>query len=251
MLPALLPLLFGGQVTSALVTAGANLVLVALAAFGFGFGVLAILTWALRRVAGQLAKSLLLLARAVPLLLLFAVVLFLTTEMWQTFAADRRRVAGRGGRAAGRGRDAVPARAPAARGRGARARGGQRAAAHAPQRLNVGLVMLVSQGLQVLIVSVAIGAFFVAFGLLVVGPEQLQAWIQTDGHRVGPRALGLTLELLRVSAAIAALSGLYYAIAVLTDATYREEFLEEITVEMRETFAARVEYLARRATVRP
>jgi hypothetical protein len=36
--PALLPLLFGGQVTSALVTAGANLVLVALAAFGFGFG---------------------------------------------------------------------------------------------------------------------------------------------------------------------------------------------------------------------
>ena len=119
------------------------------------------------------------------------------------------------------------------------------------QRLNVGLVMLVSQGLQVLIVSVAIGAFFVAFGLLVVGPEQLQAWIQTDGHRVGPRALGLTLELLRVSAAIAALSGLYYAIAVLTDATYREEFLEEITAEMRETFAARVEYLARRATVGP
>ena len=42
-----------------------------------------------------------------------------------------------------------------------------------------------------------------------------------------------------MSAAIAALSGLYYAIAVLTDATYREEFLEEITVEMRETFAAR------------
>ena len=111
--------------------------------------------------------------------------------------------------------------------------------------------MLVSQGLQVLIVSVAVGAFFVAFGLLVIGPEQLQAWIQTDGHRVGPRALGLTLELLRVSAAIAALSGLYYAIAVLTDATYREEFLEEITVEMRETFAARVEYLAHRATVRP
>ncbi len=54
-----------------------------------------------------------------------------------------------------------------------------------------------------------------------------------------------------MSAAIAALSGLYYAIAVLTDATYREEFLEEITVEMRATFAARVEYLAHRATVRP
>jgi hypothetical protein len=61
--------------------------------------------------------------------------------------------------------------------------------------------------------------------------------------------LGLTLELLRVSAAIAALSGLYYAIAVLTDATYRGEFLEELTAEMRATFVDRVEYLALRATV--
>jgi hypothetical protein len=248
-LPALLPLLFGGQVTSALVTAGANLVLVALAAFGFGFGLLAILTWALRRVAGQLAKSLLLLARAVPLLLLFAVVLFLTTEMWQTFAEiDDESLVAVAALLVAVGTLFLLVRLPR------EVEALEREAGSGPpltraQRLNVGLVMLVSQGLQVLIVSVAIGAFFVVFGLIVVGPEQLQAWIQTDGHRVGPRALGLTLELLRVSAAIAALSGLYYAIAVLTDATYREEFLEEITVEMRETFAARVEYLARLATV--
>ena len=250
-LPALLPLLFGGQVTSALVTAGANLVLVALAAFGFGFGLLAILTWALRRVAGQLAKSLLLLARAVPLLLLFAVVLFLTTEMWQTFGEiETVSLVAVAALLVAVGTLFLLVRLPR------EVQALEREAGAGPpltsaQRLNVGLVMLVSQGLQVLIVSVAIGAFFVAFGLLVVGPEQLQAWIQTDGHRVGPRALGLTLELLRVSAAIAALSGLYYAIAVLTDATYREEFLEEITAEMRETFAARVEYLAHRATVRP
>lgn len=98
--------------------------------------------------------------------------------------------------------------------------------------------------------SVAVGAFFVAFGLLAVGPDVREAWIQTTGHHIGPRGLGLTLELLRVSAVIAWLSGLYYAIAVLTDATYREEFLEEITGEMRETFAARVAYLARLDTVR-
>jgi hypothetical protein len=52
------------------------------------------------------------------------------------------------------------------------------------------------------------------------------------------------VELLRVAAAIAAFSGLYYAIAVLTDATYREEFLSELTDEMRASFAARVSYLA-------
>jgi hypothetical protein len=54
-------------------------------------------------------------------------------------------------------------------------------------------------------------------------------------------------ELLRVSAAIAAFSGLYYAIAVLTDSTYREEFLNEVTDEMRATFVARAEYLAARS----
>ncbi len=59
---------------------------------------------------------------------------------------------------------------------------------------------------------------------------------------VGER-VQVTEELLRVSSGIAAFSGLYYAIAVLTDATYREEFLDEITGEMRETFRARAEYL--------
>ena len=174
-LPALLPLLFGGQVTSALVTAAANLVLVALAAFGFGFGLFAILTWAVRRVAGQLAKSLLLLARAVPLLLLFAVVLFLTTEMWQTFAQiDDASLAAVAALLVAVGTLFLLVRLPR------EVEALEREAGSGPpltraQRLNVGLVMLVSQGLQALIVSVAIGAFFVAFGLLVVGPEQLQA----------------------------------------------------------------------------
>jgi hypothetical protein len=250
-LPALLPLLFGGQLTSALVTAGANVVLVALAAFGFGFGLLAILTWALRRVAGQLAASLLLLARAVPLLLLFAVVLFLTTEMWQTFAdLDDASLAGVAALLVAVGTLFLLVRLPR------EVEALEREAGAGPpltraQRLNVGLVMLVSQGLQVLVVSVAVGAFFVAFGLLAVDPAVRDAWAGTTGHRVGPHELGLTVQLLRVSAAIAALSGLYYAIAVLTDATYREEFLEEITGEMRATFADRAEYLARRATVAP
>ena len=36
------------------------------------------------------------------------------------------------------------------------------------QRFNVGLVMFVSQGLQVLVVAFLVGAFFVAFGVLAV-----------------------------------------------------------------------------------
>ena len=50
------------------------------------------------------------------------------------------------------------------------------------------------------------------------------------------------------SGAIAAFGGVYYAIAVLTDSTYREEFLEDIVGELRETFALRTEYLALRGS---
>ena len=52
-----------------------------------------------------------------------------------------------------------------------------------------------------------------------------------------------------MSAAIAALSGLYYAIAVMTDSTYRAEFVDELTDEMREIFAERAAYLRLRAAI--
>lgn len=63
------------------------------------------------------------------------------------------------------------------------------------------------------------------------------------------RELALTDQLVRLSVGLAAFSGLYYAIAVLNDKTYREEFLAELTAEMRETFLLRAEYLRRRRSV--
>ena len=120
------------------------------------------------------------------------------------------------------------------------------------QRLNVGMVLFVSQALQVLVVALAVGVFFVVFGLLAISDGVLEAWLGHGGHAIVDWTLfGIrvrpTEELLRVAAAIAALSGLYYAIAVLTDSTYREEFLDEVTGDMRETFADRSRYLALRA----
>jgi hypothetical protein len=111
--------------------------------------------------------------------------------------------------------------------------------------VNVGLVLFVSHALQVLVVSLAVGVFFVAFGLLATPASLLETWVgQPPDEVLTVGGVHLYAELLRVSAAIAAFSGLYYAIAVLTDATYREEFLSEIEVSMRATFAARTEYLA-------
>ena len=70
-----------------LVVLAGNLALLALVALTFGFGLGAIVVWSARRLGGQLAHSLLLLARAIPLLLFFSLVLFLTTEMWQVSAS--------------------------------------------------------------------------------------------------------------------------------------------------------------------
>lgn len=231
-----------------------NVALVALVAVLYGLGLGAIVVWAARRVAGQLARSFLLLARAVPLLLIFALVLFINTEMWQVFADRSTATLAAVGlllalvaiaflavrlpvEIARLERDVTtPATPPLRR----------------AQRANVGLVLLVSHGLQILVVTIAIGAFFVAFGTIAIDAEVLRAWIGGPGDAlvsvtVLDVPLRLTAELLRVAGAIAALSGLYYAIAVLTDSAYREEFLEEITAHMRTTFTARAEYLALRA----
>jgi hypothetical protein len=96
--------------------------------------------------------------------------------------------------------------------------------------------------------DLAVGAFFVALGLLVVDAGVLRSWIGSGGHvLLTVHFLGhdhiLTEELLRVSGAIAAFTGLYFAISMLTDEVYRREFLDELTGEMRDTFRARAEYV--------
>jgi hypothetical protein len=241
--PALLPLALNQQWVSALVTAGGNLLLLAVLYGAIGYGLVSILRWAGHRLVGQLATSLSLLIRAISLLLLFNVVLFINTEMWQTFAdLETWRVLGVAGLlvlvGALFGLVRMPREVSGLEADVQREVGGP--PLDTRERVNVGLVLFVSQSLQILTVTLAVWAFFVAFGLLTLSDAVIASWVGHDPHVY---ALGITTELLQVAGAIAALSGLYYAIAVQTDATYREEFLTEITDEMRGSFVARVEYL--------
>ncbi|MBI2690405.1 MAG: hypothetical protein HYX29_00455 [Solirubrobacterales bacterium] len=248
-IPALIPLIFNQQWVSALVTLAGNLLVLAVIYAVTAFGLLWILHWAGRRLFGQLAGSLALIARALPLLMLFSVVLFMTVEVWQVFADM-----GRGNliavgilfvlvgalflfvrlpREVDRIADSVDADAPSL-GRA--------------QRINVGLVLFVSQSLQVLLVTVAVGVFFALFGMIALSAELMQNWTGAGIDVIAEwRLVGVTFtlsdELIVVAGAVGVLSGLYYAIAVFTDGTYREEFLGEVTGEMRKTFAARAEYL--------
>ena len=254
-LPALLPLIFGGQVRSALVTAAGNTALLLLVYGVVGFGLISTLRWGSLRLLSELALSIATLARAIPLLLLFALVLFMTTEMWQVAAnASPGVLMLSGALLVGFGTLFLVAQLPAE----VRAIE-EDVAADRPlsrrQRLNVGTLMFVSHALQVLIVSAATGAFFAAFGALAVTAEVREAWLGTTGNVVvgfdflGERA-EVTEELLRVAGAIAAFSGLYYAIAVLTDQTSRAQFLDRLTRDLRDVVRARNRYLELRAGLR-
>ncbi|MBJ7457745.1 MAG: hypothetical protein JHD02_01015 [Thermoleophilaceae bacterium] len=248
--PALIPLIFNQQWLSALVTMLGNLALLGIIYAVTIFGLVSILRWAGRRLFGQLAGSLALIARALPLLMLFSVVLFMTTEVWQVFAEM-----GRGNLVAIAFLLVLVAalflavRLPREVDRIAESVGEDAPPLASAQRLNVGLVLFVSQSLQVLLVTAAVGVFFALFGMIAISSELTQTWTGGTPDLIASwRVLGVDLtlsdQLVTVSAAVAVLSGLYYAIAVFTDNTYREEFLGEVTGEMRETFAARAEYLA-------
>ena len=102
--------------------------------------------------------------------------------------------------------------------------------------------------MQVLTVSLLVAAFFVIFGLIAIPEGVRESWIGTAGDSIvaitiGGESFQLTTELLKVAAGLAAFTGLYFAIAMLTDSTYRDEFLEEVTAELRSVFAVRAEYL--------
>ena len=249
LVPAILPLIFGGQVGSALGTIAANLALLLLIYAVLGYGLVSIVSWVARRLLHQLLASLALLARAVPLLMIFALLAFMSTEMWQVFSlvSDGDLVAiallfvslGAGFLLARLPRELRTLEAEV--GDGARPLGTR-------QRRNVGLILFTSQAMQVLTVSLMVGAFFVLFGTIAINEQVREAWIGEAGNAlISIDLLGesfqITSELLKVASGLAAFTGLYFAIAMLTDSTYREEFLEEVTAELRSVFIVRDEYL--------
>jgi hypothetical protein len=254
LIPSLLPLMFGGQFLSSVVT------IVALAAFlgvvylVIGFGLLSILRWAGARLFSGLGSSLRTLVRAIPLLLFFSLLLFLTTEMWQVLAnAPRAYLGVVAALVLGLGAVFLLARVPREVSALERDAGAGGEPLSKLQRANVGLVLFVSQAVQVLFVGVGVALFFTILGAFTVSPTVLAEWIGSRGHTVWRFGLFghevvITQELLRVAGAIGAFSGLYYAITALIDPTYREEFTGEITNEMRSVFQDRTEYLRLRGT---
>jgi hypothetical protein len=277
LLVPVLDLLAGDQRLTGLNTLVANLVFVALIYLVTSYALLPITRWAAGRLWREVADVLGLLVRALPLLLLFVTFLFWTTEVWQVAASlDGPFLALTIALFVVVGIVFVVVRIP--REVGALAHfdswsdvfglvdGTPAAALPAPdgsnpsatpplgrrQWGNVGLVVLFTQGLQIVFVSVMLGVFFVGFGLLTITPATAAMWVGSPVHLLAERELwgrpvALTAELLQVAGFLTAFSGFYFTVYVLTDATYRKEFLEEVLVELRQAFAVRAVYLASRS----
>ncbi|GAB2630653.1 hypothetical protein [Kribbella swartbergensis] len=252
LLPALLPLATEGQVRQFFGIAFSNLVLVGMAYVVIGYGLIATTYWSLRRLAGDLANSIASMVRALPLLLVFSLVLFINTEMWQVFtgmpvAFILFSVAAftllstlflmvrlpRELDAIERDVDSGP---PLRR----------------LQRLNLSVSLVIRQWVQTLVVSTGVGLFFVAFGMLAITRHIYESWgIDPGGWSYDVQLLGhpmvISAGLAKVAVGIANFTGLYYSIALLTDSSYREEFLDTIAAELRDLFTARAEYLRLRA----
>jgi hypothetical protein len=281
--PALLPIVFGQQYASAGVTAAVNMVLVALVYFTTSYGVVPTVRWGIGKIGVQLEAISALLVRALPLLALFVTFFFLTAEVWQSAGITTGAPYWMAiGLFVAVGVFFVLMRMPAdlhelgtfstwgevgALVKGTPAEqsfddGGDPTAAitlSRRQRVNVVLVVLFSQAVQIVFVSVAVGLFFSVLGLMLVPRATIASWtgIEPDAlhvllsWHVGDRELLITDPTLRVAGFVTAFAGLQFTMSVLTDAHYRAEFREEVVGEIRQAFAVRAVYLDQRADAKP
>jgi hypothetical protein len=106
------------------------------------------------------------------------------------------------------------------------------------------LLMLASRQLvQAFVVGLALFAFFLILGLIVVTPETAEQWI---GAPPVPSVLLPTVPvaLLRNATLFAAFGSMYFAITSMSDAEHRRQFFAPIIDEVERTLAVRAVYLA-------
>jgi len=248
-LPGLLPVVFSGQLLFGFNTVLLNSALLLLVYLIIGFGVVSLVRWTGRRFFSQLGASLSVLVRAVPLLLFFSLVMFFTTEIWQVFTAP-----GPGAFWSAMALFVLLAmvflavRLPGV----VREVQDESAVGDVPlrrkERLNLAAVALISEMLQVTFVSAAIWLFYVVLGALLVSTAVRESWLVTPDDVIWSIAwFGDTVQvsesLLRVATGVAAFAGLYYAVTILVDSAYRDQFVDSLSEELRGTFRRRSEYL--------
>lgn len=247
-LPELLPIAFSGQFVFGVNTILVNAALVGLAYLVVGFGLISIVRWVGIRFFGQLGASVAVLVRAVPLLLFFSLVMFFTTEIWQVFTTTGSATYWTAiGTFVVLGFGFLSVRLPGV----VREVQADSQVGDVPlrrrERLNLAAVALISESLQVLFVSAAVWLFYVLLGTLLVSSDVRGAWLLHTNSVIWEIAwfgerVQVTWELVRVATGVAAFAGLYYAVTILVDTAYRDQFVDALGEQLRDTFERRSEY---------
>lgn len=270
----MLPLADTGSWTAAAATMPAfllaALVLIWLTYLGAG----SIGLWALRYASTQFGALGTLMSRALPLLML-TVVVFFTGELWQLSARMTRErlwqtigflaltavafmavtvrdelASLRDNRAEQHASAALLAGTPLADLIDGDA---PRPALRWPERLNVLLVMVVSQAIQVVFFTTGVFAFFMLLGIVAVPHDVMALWSSEavcPSGAVPPCAgtwfgirIGLPQTLIHMALLVAVLSGLYFTVNSSVDPQYRSRFFEPLIADVAVSLAGRDAYL--------
>lgn len=279
--PPLLPLIFGGDGSGFILLALLNIILLGVTYFIVSFGMIPMFRSGAGHIAREVGGLGRLMLRSLPLLLLFATFLFLNAEMWQVahdftpafyaisvgfvaliaFVFLALRIPTETASLAGF--DSWSEVCEIAFTCGAPVETHQRQALQDPpsplplssvDRLNIGVLLFMRQAVQVFLVALVIGVFYVAFGLFTVRKETILQWTELTEATFASEAVvyetmlfgaevALTWELLAVSGFIAAFSALQFAVSLITDANYRDEFFADAATDVRNVLAVRALYL--------
>jgi hypothetical protein len=273
----------GSVVEAVVVVVVVNLAILVIAAVVTSWGLLPMMRWSVGQLRVQITHVLDLALKSLPILLLFSAFIFLNAEMWQVandftlplFAAVAALLVTIGSAFVGvsvRRLTVDLARFSSWSEVGARC-GDTPVASLVPgpgepppetPRLtrraewNLGLLLFVAQAIQILLVAVVITGFYLLFGLLTVREDTLLQWTTvaelTSSDDWARRftlfgdELIFTRQLVFVSAFIGIMSGLQFAVQLVTDESYRAEFADDMTSEIREALAVRAVYLRQLVT---
>lgn len=112
------------------------------------------------------------------------------------------------------------------------------------ERLNVVFVLAASQLAQILVVAVVTAVIYLILGLIVLSPDLLNEWTHT--YKSTATVLGFTLpvpdSLVHMSLFLGALTFMYISARAAGDAEYRSTFLDPLIGDLHTTLIARNRY---------
>ncbi len=255
-----------------------NLVILALVYVVVSWGLFAMIRWGLQTMWSHLTQIVQLLGSTLPLMLLFSAFLFLNAEIWQVvndfplslfaivigvlaliglsfltgamsgsiqelrFFDDWNQVCAE--------LDNTPLEDCDTTGFPGRP---ERVPLNRAARTNLTLRLVVGLAAQALLVTLVIFGFYVVFGLLTVREDTMLQWTTLEraeladvtlaSFRVAGQPVILTSLHLIAAGFVAAFSGLQFAVSLVTDDAYTEEFVNDSNAEVREALAVRAAYL--------